>query len=95
MFCIVHGVEGGLAMLGGLQLPAASRLRVSERSDVQVSKYEQIEALNISTGKPGILAMWIYSVDNSSMGYAFIEGCQRGWLDGQLVQIGDGEDYFD
>jgi hypothetical protein len=24
--------------------------------------------------------MWIYSVDNSSMGYRFIEGCQRGWL---------------
>ena len=41
------------------------------------------------------MAMWAYSVDNSSMGYAYIEGCQRGWLDGELVQIGDGEDYFD
>ena len=78
MFSIIHGAEE-TPTLGGLQLPPESRLRVSERTSVRVSSYEQIDALNISTGKPGILAMWAYSVDNSSMGYAYIEGCQRWW----------------
>ena len=56
-------------------------------------RYEQVAALN--TTQPGVMAMWIFSVGRSTMGIGFIEGCQRAWLDGRLVQLGDGEDYFD
>ena len=41
MFCIIHGAEGAAAMLGGMQLPAGSRLRVSERTAVRVSGCER------------------------------------------------------
>jgi len=41
------------------------------------------------------MAMWIHLVYDSNMGLSYLEGCQRAWLDGELVHIGDGEDYFD
>ena len=49
----------------------------------------------MNSSVPGVMAMWIFSVGQSTMGVGFIEGCQRAWLDAQLVQLGDGEDYFD
>jgi hypothetical protein len=51
-------------------------------------------ALN-TTGTAGILAMWVLFIYDSNMGLTYLEGCQRAWLDGRLVQIGDGEDFFD
>jgi hypothetical protein len=97
MFSIVHGAEGVAATAGGLDLPPTARLRVAEVSNAHVSQYEQVAAVN--TSNPGVMAMWIFSVKDlpgtSSMGVSFIEGCQRAWLDSELVQLGDGEDYFD
>ena len=94
MFAIIHGADGAPTAFGGVTLPSSARLRVSERRAVRVHEYAQMSALD-TAGAAGAVALWIFSVSNSSMGYSFIEGCQRGWLDGQLTQLGSGEDFFD
>ena len=58
----------------------------------RVDKFAHLIALNTSEG-PGVVAMWLFLVYESNMGLTYLEGCQRAWLDGALVPIGDGEDY--
>lgn len=91
VFTIIRGAEGAVASAGGLALPPSARLRVQTSWATRVAKYDQLMALNVS-GTSGIVAMWILFVYDSNMGLTYLEGCQRAWLDGRLVQIGDGED---
>lgn len=93
-FTIIRGAEGAETTAGGLTLPVGSRLHVSPVFGATVDQWAKLVALN-TTGGPGVLAMWSLFVYESTMGLTYLEGCQRAVIDGQLVPVGDGEDFFD
>jgi hypothetical protein len=95
---IIRGVENGRVTLGGVQLPAAARLKLHRLEEQEVDPLAEFTLADIS-GKGAIyqVTMTAEGLDDTPDRINYLEACMRAYLDGSKkpLMLSSGlEDYF-
>ena len=89
---IIRGVENYPVVIGDLQLPSNTRLRLYKTSQQVLAPYQFVTLANIS-GNAG--ALYQVTLSTQSKDYNHLEACFRAIIDGEEMFLSSGtEDFF-
>jgi len=91
---IIRGVENYPLILGDLQLPSNTRLRLYKNEMVKLQPQQFVTLANISSSAG---AVFMVTLSASSTDYNYLEACMRTYIDGsqQTMWLSSGtEDFF-